>query len=70
MDVGYILIWVIIPLAIYYLYDKLRDKEGRKEVKEFMKGLFTTKDGLKLILIIIVLLIFISIPLLIELALD
>lgn len=50
MDVGYILIWVIIPLAIYYLYDKLRDKEGRKEVKEFMKGLFTTKDGLKLIL--------------------
>lgn len=70
MDAGYILIWVIIPLAIYYIYDKLRDKEGRKEIKEFMKGLFTTKDGLKLILAIIAFSIFTSIPLLIEWALD
>lgn len=70
MDAGYILIWVIIPLAIYYIYDKLRDKEGRKEIKEFMRGLFTTKDGLKLILAIIVFSIFTSLPLLIEWALD
>lgn len=70
MDAGYILIWVIIPLAIYSLYDKLRDKEGRREVKEFMKGLFTTKDGLRLVLAFIVLLILTSIPLLIEWALE
>lgn len=70
MDAGYIFIWVIIPLAIYYLYDKLRDKEGRKEVKEFMKKLFTTKDGLKLILAIIIFLIFTSIPLLLDWALE
>lgn len=70
MDAGYILIWVIIPLAIYSLYDKLRDKEGRREVKEFMKGLFTTKDGLRLVLAFIVLLILTSIPLFIEWALE
>lgn len=70
MDAGYILVWVIIPLAIYFLYDKLRDKEGRREVKEFMKGLFTTKDGLRLVLAFIVLLILTSIPLLIEWALE
>lgn len=70
MDAGYIFIWVIIPLAIYYLYDKLRDKEGKKEVKEFIKGLFTTKDGLKLILAIITFLIFTSIPLLLDWALG
>lgn len=70
MDAGYILVWVIIPLAIYALYDKLRDKEGRREVKEFMKGLFTTKDGLRLVLASIVLLILTSIPLLIEWALE
>lgn len=70
MDAGYIFIWVIIPLAIYYLYDKLRDKEGKKEVKKFIKGLFTTKDGLKLILAIITFLIFTSIPLLLDWALG
>lgn len=69
-DAGYIFIWVIIPLAIYYLYDKLRDKEGKKEIKEFIKGLFTTKDGLKLILAIITFLIFTSIPLLLDWALG
>lgn len=58
------------PSCNILFINKLRDKEGKKEIKEFIKGLFTTKDGLKLILAIITFLIFTSIPLLLDWALG
>jgi ABC-type tungstate transport system substrate-binding protein len=65
-DMLYIFVWVIIPLGICYLYEKLRDKDGRKEIKAFLKTLFTTINGLRFILVCLLVFLLLSIPSLLD----